>query len=985
MCVDINHDLLPKARPRGYKELQAERITEDFLKMRALMSYVGDTVLPFKFKGDKAIGSYVTRKSPMLTSSHAYSDAITEAVQLWSPLFGATLPQWAKTRKQKPKPKQSGVQSSQGTKDLTNQIAMASLPPPPAAAHNTTSVPKELQGKVKTLQNVIKNDQINEKQKQMAIEGAQSILITKGSLKRLLRNELQLKEKSKEAYRRSLELISRSGNNGIDTNAVETTQNEIYVNLEEEKLATSASCEALSALILDTVKVQYASLPSRYLLVADRGQAASRKSFEKAMVTFGDRKRLNFLALAMGTWKICLIEEDSRRKRPEYAKYASLILLGDWATNRKVRKIKQWFSRWKTCISKSIFLERNTAALPIQCRYRIWRDTMKFKKMHLAGPYNGPLSDIYLAPNRGKAVKFSIPFLIRASRRMYWQAAILIQTHYRRFILRKEYYIKLRKVLLVQSIMRMFPKYIFFRRLKAATIRAQAYGRRTVKRNWFKKLKYCTIIVQKYVRRLLGLNLRRRLEDSYWNELEKPMAPIIRLQCRWRIFRAKKECAARRHRKERLTWAALCLQRCWYRKQNAFHTFMLMCAYRTVEREDAELENLCDSMGHYYCARVIQDFYRDHFYIRIIRSAISIQCWYRGRKGRSSVVQMRLITWASRKLRHWIRGMMRYRHKCSSKIAFTWWRAVPGRYRLHMHHRIHNWDIATDKRRYTKQAVAAARIQALLYAKKARRYVKYLRAAVTIQRPAKFFVARLLWRKQIYLKQHGWVLRIVDKMFGPAMEHAVHFICVSQNAVARHLQSMVRGALCRRGIANARAEAKVMAVAVIRLQRFWRSSDSFMKAVQEVMALRRLENNPYRECSTVHDVMYSLRDDTKKYFHYRDPRVGTLTSSFLQRAGLLELVPIFAKEDKYKYVSGLRTLTVDNMVTASQRWLKREDKNFKAKNVKPPKFQHQLFEALAGYLKAPLQPTRSSDQASLEVTTFCNLLLSSSVYYILIF
>jgi hypothetical protein len=959
--ADINHDLLPQARPRGYKELQAERITEDFLKMRALMSYVGDTVMPFKFKGDKAIGSYVTRKSPMLTSSHAYSDAIKEAVQLWSPLFGATLPLWAMNRKQ------VSTQARPSTRQLTSQIdsAVASLLPPPAPLRTGVRISQGLSSKVKTLQSVVKNEQINDRQKKMAIEGAQSILITKGSLKRLLRNELQLKEKSKQAYRKSLDLISQSQN--IDFEAVTEMQQALYVNLEEEKLATSASCDLLSSMILDTVKVQYASLPSRYLLVADRGQAASRASFERAMITFGNRKRLNYLALAMGVWKICVIEENSRERRPQYAKYASLILLGDWATNRKVRKIKQWFARWKICISKSIFLERNNAALPIQCLYRIWRDTTKFKKMHLAGPYNGPLSDIYLAPSRGKAVKFSIPRLIRASRRMYWQAAILIQTHYRRFILRKEYYIKLRKVLLVQSIMRMFPKYTYYRRLKAATIRAQAYGRRTVKRNWFKKLKYCTIIAQKYIRRMLALLLKIRLEDVYWNELEEPMTPIIRLQCRWRIFAAKKECAARRHRKARLTWAALSLQRCWYRKQNAFHTFMLMCAYREIERQDAEEESLCERMGRYYNSRTIQKQYREHYYVRIIRSAISIQCWYRGRKGREGVQKLRLITWASRKLHHWARGKMRFKHACSRKIAFAWWRAVPGRYRMHMHYKIGNWDIAADKRRHADEAYAAAKIQALLYAKKARQYVKYLKAAYTIQRPAKFFVTRLLWKKQIYEKQHGWVRRIVDKIFAPAIEHAVHYIVVRQNAIARHVQAMVRGYLCRGYLANAKLNARIMGAAVIRLQRFWRSSDSFMKAVQEVMALRRLENNPYRECETVHDVMCSLREDTKKYFHYRDPRVGTLTSSLLQRAGLLELLPIFAKEEKYKYASSLRTLTVPNMISVSQKWLKKEDKRFKAKNIKPPKFEPSLFEALAGFLMAPLQPTRVTDQASLRV------------------
>ena len=960
--------MIPKPRPRGYRELQAERITQDFLKMRALLSYVGDTVLPFDFRGDKAIGSYSIRKAPMMANPQSYEKAVKEAVQLWTPLFGATIPQWADNRREKV------LQHSRDTRELRNQIAnaAASITPPPAPKQKPVKISKKLESKVKAIKNVVRNDRIREQQKRMAIEGAESILITKGSLRRLLRNELILNEKSKSVYRKSLDLISQSGSNGIDSDIVEKVQKEIYVNLEQEKLALSASRDALSSILSDTVKVQYASLPSRYLLVADRGQAASRAAFEKAMICFGNRRRLNYLALAMGIWKICLITEESIRKRPQYAKNAALILLGDWATNRKVRKIKQWFARWKTCISKSIFLERYRAALPIQCLYRVWRDIRKFKNMHLAGPYNGPLSDIYLAPSRGKGVKFRIPRMIRASRRMYWQAAILIQTHYRRFILRKEYYIKLRKVLLVQSIMRMFPKYIYYRRLKAATIKAQAYGRRTVRRNWYKRLKYCTIIAQKYIRRFLGLLLKFRLQEVYWSGLEEPMAPIILLQCRWRIFRAKKKCAAVKYRNERLTWAALALQRCWYRKQNAFHTFMLMCAYREYDRQEAEFERHCESMGRYYCARVIQKYYREHYYIRIIQSAIKIQCWYRGRKGNESVAKMRRVVWASRKLHHWAKARMKFRHRCSSKIAFTWFRACPGRYRMHMHFRIRSMDIAADNHRRADHAHAAAKIQALHFARKAKHYVKLVRAARTIQKPAKFFVARLMWKKQIYEKQHGWVLRIIDKIFGPATRNATRYICSFQNFMSRRIQKNVRGYICRRYLADARKNAKDMAVAVIRLQRFWRKSESFMKAVQEVMALRRLENNPYRDCETLHDVMCCLREDTKKYYHFNDPRVGAMTTRFLQRAGLPELLPIFAKDEKYKYASSLRSLTVDQMVSVSEKWLKKEDKNFKVKNVKPPKFPLQLFEALSAFLRAPLQPTHPDDIASLKVTFIFN-------------
>ena len=776
-----------------------------------------------------------------------------------------------------------------------------------------------------------------------------------------------MNEKSKEAYRKSLDLISKR-DDSFDSHSVQNAQKEILISLEREKEATEASCNAVNSMLLDTVKVQYASLPPRYLLVADRGQAKSRNVFERAMITFGNRRRLNYLALSLGIWKIALIEGMSLSQRPIYSKRAAVILLSDWASNRKTRKIKLWFVRWKVCISKSIFLERIQAALPIQCLYRVWRDRNKFIRLHLAGPYNGPLSDIYLAPSRGKAVKFSIPRLIRSSRRMYWQAAILIQTHFRRFILRKEYYIKVRKVLLVQSIIRMYPKWVQYKRLKAATIKCQAYGRRTVKRNYYKRLKYSTIIAQKYVRRFLGQLLRMRLEDIHWNHIELPMSPIIRLQCRWRIYLAKKKCAAIRYRNERLQWAALQLQRCWYRKQNAFHTFMLMCAYREIERQDAELDKLSYTMGWNCCSRVIQKYYREHYYVRIIRNAIFLQCWYRGRKGKQRVQKMRLVCWASRKLHHWARSMMKYKHKCSKRIAFAWFRAQPGRFRRNLQNKIRLMDIRDDKQRRERQAVGAAKIQSMVYARKAREYVKELRAALVIQRSAKFWVARLMWKKQVYEQKHGWLLDITNKFMHSALQRATHYICVRQNAIARHVQAIARGFLCRRAMFHARVKARRMGIATIKLQRFWRASDSFMKAVQEVMALRRLQANPYRDCDSVHHVLTSLRGDAKRYYHFKDPRAGQLTSSFLQRTGLTELLPIFAKDEKYKFVSSLRSFTVEKLIAHSKRWLKKEDKKFKSKNIKPPKFEESLFESLVAYLKPPLQPTRASDLDALKVS-----------------
>jgi hypothetical protein len=338
---------------------------------------------------------------------------------------------------------------------------------------------------------------------------------------------------------RTLDALSMSeGAGAVNSSAIERVQDEIRSNLEAQRDVQLRSMSAMASIMSDTIKVQYASLPPRYLLVVDRGGARSRAVFERAMEIFCRARRLNLLALALGIWKIILVQQKSLARRPMYAKIASVHLISGWLQNRKVQRIRMWFTGWRDTVSKGIFLEREGAALPIQCLYRWWRDRKKFIKLHLAGPYNGPLSDIYMGPHR--IVMFFIPRIIRSSRRMYWQASILIQTQWRRYWVQKDFLIQLRRVLLLQSIVRMYPKWVQYRRLKATTIKCQAWARRTVRRIIYKRLKRCTIIVQKYVRRYLCILHKLEMLDYVWGVREEPLGAIIRIQCQWRLKIARK-------------------------------------------------------------------------------------------------------------------------------------------------------------------------------------------------------------------------------------------------------------------------------------------------------------------------------------------------------------------------------------------------------------------------------------------------------------
>ena len=110
---------------------------------------------------------------------------------------------------------------------------------------------------------------------------------------------------------------------------------------------------------------------------------------------------------------------------------------------------------------------------------------------------------------------------------------------YRCWVASKDFYYKRRMILLIQSIIRMFPRYQKYKRLKRITIQCQAWARRTVKFIQYRRLKKATIIVQKYVRRYLGILLKLRIFSNIWYTNEQPLGAVILIQCRYRIHIAK--------------------------------------------------------------------------------------------------------------------------------------------------------------------------------------------------------------------------------------------------------------------------------------------------------------------------------------------------------------------------------------------------------------------------------------------------------------
>lgn len=119
--AEINNSLVPSERKKSGPESASNRIVQEYMQMRALISYVGDLVQPFPVKRTKTLNDSNStsnsnkngnrdlsipssasrpersiRRLQGVTDSQLFNSALTDAMKLWSPLVGINLPKWNK-------------------------------------------------------------------------------------------------------------------------------------------------------------------------------------------------------------------------------------------------------------------------------------------------------------------------------------------------------------------------------------------------------------------------------------------------------------------------------------------------------------------------------------------------------------------------------------------------------------------------------------------------------------------------------------------------------------------------------------------------------------------------------------------------------------------------------------------------------------------------------------------------------------------------
>lgn len=659
------------------------------------------------------------------------------------------------------------------------------------------------------------------------------------------------------------------------------------------------------------VNQEYQSFHRKYLLLLEGNENKSRHLLLKLTKFYLKHKRKNLLSLAFGLWKIENVEAKSLERCPQYSRVASCYLMAAWYQRIALKNLRLWVQRWRKRIVWMIFLDRNKAVLKIQSLYRQRRDCKKMFAKHNAAPFLGILSDIELAPERSY-LPFRIPKQIRKERRMYWLAATKIQSLFRCWIACRDYFKRKRQLILLQSIFRMWPIFKWYRRLRATTIKCQAWARRTVKRKQYKRMRKAAIIIQKYVRRYLAILLRQRMFDQKNYEIEIRLYAAIKIQCRYRIRLAKRGLKKLKFQVKLIEYSALVIQRNWYRYKGAFHTFLLMCCLRVREHEDLALEDLATQMGRKQLARRIKRAYAMRYFKRNIESVIKVQCWFRGRLGYNLVSILRRERWASRKLRHWARCRLRKRNVMARRIQKWWWKLKRFRLLRHLWTVAKNRDYSIRKRRAEEKYQAACKIQALVRGIWDRRWVRRHRAALLIQKNLKFFFGLKKWKMMKREKNLKTVRKFVNKCIDQALQNQTIRIVQFHNAIIRKVQALVRRFLVRCIFVKSQKRAYQVGLAVVKIQRSWRKSGEISKAVEEVLARKRAESNPFKDCFFFHDLLLILRKECKPYYYPYDPRVGMKISTFLYRLGMIEIMDLFPKRN-YVYALDLQKITLEKL------------------------------------------------------------------------
>ena len=226
--------LLPRERPTITQSFGPNTVLEEYLQMKAMLTYVGDLVMP-KRQHKLAIG-FPKKDEAQYVENKKYNEAVQEAVRIWTPLVGVHLPKsisknkvnWAPSASQtvtntsnnlhreesfattssaSNAVTEGNLNTSKFTIDGSNSTTLNNSDSKPLLRQSSTlNINKSLSRRRSSYGEPIPTPAPavapRDKAREPSEETTQGVMFTKGILRRLLKRELFCKNQTKQTLRR---------------------------------------------------------------------------------------------------------------------------------------------------------------------------------------------------------------------------------------------------------------------------------------------------------------------------------------------------------------------------------------------------------------------------------------------------------------------------------------------------------------------------------------------------------------------------------------------------------------------------------------------------------------------------------------------------------------------------------------------------------------------------------------------------------------
>ncbi|GBG23782.1 Zinc finger FYVE domain-containing protein 1 [Hondaea fermentalgiana] len=324
----------------------------------------------------------------------------------------------------------------------------------------------------------------------------------------------------------------------------------------------------------------------------------------------------------------------------EFARYASLEKLRQIIRRMLSLRVVRAWDTWSIFVDEIRKQERLAAAIALQRRYR---------------------------GKQGRRVF--------AAHKERWYAARRIQT-WRRMLCKVTAYTAIRtKICLIQRNERKWSVRRMILRWHAAAVPIQAMARMRPRYLWFLRVKAATLMIQANYRGVLGRVRFKHLFNEFALNTQYHRPAALRIQRCWHRHRAFATVRAIYAHELAINNAALAIQKQWYIYKEEFPAFVMMRVYLIQDKVDKIEARLEKRARRAEAARKIQTVMRGVYAQRLVarhriehHAAIPIQSCARGFVARQRVHRFAALLVGVRRIQNLVRAYFAPRHAAAARI-----------------------------------------------------------------------------------------------------------------------------------------------------------------------------------------------------------------------------------------------------------------------------------------------------------------------------